>query len=96
MGRETRLFKTEERMGREAAARMLREIADRIESGRIVLRTAGNELVMEPPQQVVFEVQAEREEGSSGPSELKLEIEVSWAEGTSDDALPTKGTLELG
>src|SRR5690625_7691186 len=61
---ETKLFKTEERMERSAAARMLRELADRVESGRVVLRTAGNELVMEPPQQVVFEVQAEREDRS--------------------------------
>jgi len=93
---ETKLFKAEERMERSAAARMLRELADRVESGRVVLRTAGNELVMEPPQQVVFEVEAEREDSSSGAPELKLEIEVSWVEGDTEGELPSEGTLELG
>jgi amphi-Trp domain-containing protein len=96
MGTETRLFKTEERTERGTAARMLRELADRIDAGRVVLRSGGRELVLEPSANVVFEVQAEREERSSGETELKIEVEVSWAEGPSDHEGETTGRLELG
>src|SRR5690625_421065 len=93
---ETKLFKAEERMERSAAARMLRELADRVEWGRVVLRTAGNELVMEPPQEVVFGFEGEREESSSCAPQLQREVEVSWVEGDTGGELPSDGTLELG
>ena len=46
MGIETRLFKSEEQKTRAEVSGFLRQIAERIESGEVVLRQGAEELVL--------------------------------------------------
>jgi len=91
MGIETVLFKSEEKRTRAEASAFLRELADKLDSGRIVLRQAGEETVLEPPENLVLEVKAE-EERKGEALELSLEVELAWRSGGADSG----GGLSLG
>jgi amphi-Trp domain-containing protein len=80
MGRETTLFKSEERKSRDEVCAFLRSLADRLETGRLTLRQGDRELELDLPGRLVLEVKAEDEE-TDGRTERSLEIELTWWEG---------------
>ena len=82
MGRETVLFKTEEKMSRSQAAEMLRAIAEKIENGQVILRQGTEEVKLKIPDRVELEVKAEKEVGRRH-SRKKLELEIEWLVGAS-------------
>lgn len=82
MGRETVLFKSEEKKTRAEAAAVLRAIADKVETGQITLGADGTELPLDIPQNVTLEIKAEEEEERT--LKRSLEIEIEWAEGASE------------
>lgn len=82
MGRETILFKSEERKTVAEAAAVLRTIADKIESGSVTLTSPSGEVQLTIPANVTLEIKAEEEQGSR--LKRSLEMEIEWAEG--DDA----------
>lgn len=90
MGKETRLFKSEERMARAAAAAFLRELADKVEGGEVVLRQGAEELTLTLPESLVLEVQAEDEDKGTRGIQHSLEVELAWFDGEQG------GPLELG
>lgn len=92
MGKEVRLFKSEERKTRPEVTAFLRELADKIDAGRIVLRSGQEELTLEIPQNLVLEVQVEDEDKKEKGIEHSLEVEIAWYEGGQQ----TGGPLELG
>ena len=47
MGKETRLFKSEERMTRSNVAAFLQQLADKIGEGQVVLRPLGSRKIIE-------------------------------------------------
>ena len=49
MGREVRLFKSEERMSRPDVSAFLHQLADKLAQGSIILRQAGEEISLELP-----------------------------------------------
>jgi amphi-Trp domain-containing protein len=82
---EKTLFEKEQLMGREAVAEYLRTLADSIESGSdVTLRSGDQSVTMSPPDEVEFEVKAEREGPTDGEGELSIEVEVEWPENASD------------
>jgi len=90
MSKETVLFSSEERKDRQSAADFLRQLADRLAQGEVILRQGDQELILHVPDQVVLELKAE-EEVKRGGSKRKLEIEIEWTEG--DQAA---GAVSLG
>lgn len=75
------LFENESRQSRAAVATYLRSLADKLDAGdAVTLRAGAEELTLEVPPSVDFEVKAERETGS-GPDELSIEVELEWSEG---------------
>ena len=79
------LFSTESTESRAAIADYLRTVADRLEAGGPMTLAAGAEEVsLDPPASLTFEVKAERETGS-GPAELSVEFELEWDEGAGDE-----------
>jgi len=91
MGKETRLFKSEERMKRSEVSEFLTQLADKISAGQVVLRQGGEEITLQLPQNLVLEIQVEDEDKKSKGVQHSLEIEIKWFD---DD---TKGgPLELG
>ncbi len=91
MGRETRLFKSEERHSRSEVSQFLHQIADKIETGQVVLRQGQDELTLSIPTNLILEVQVEDEDKKGKGVQHSLEIELKWFD---DDG--ASGPLELG
>ena len=91
MGKETRLFKSEERKSRTEVSEFLAQIAEKIASGEVVLRQGGEELALQFPRNLILEIQVEDEDKKRKGIQHSLEIEIKWFD---DDA--KGGPLELG
>lgn len=88
------LFESEERQSRGQIASYLRTVADRLDAGDPITLTAGGESVtLAPSARPTFEVKAEREGPTDGPTELSVEFELEWPEDGDD---PDGGGLEIG
>jgi amphi-Trp domain-containing protein len=90
MGKEIKLFKSEERKNRSEVSEFLHQIADKIEEGRVVLRQAGEEITLELPYNLILEIQVEDEDKKNKGIQHSLEIEIKWF----DDDKPS-GPLKL-
>jgi len=85
MGREKILFKTEERRSVSEIAAFLRQLADRVEQGKVTLKNGGNEIELSMPSNMSFEIKVEEEE-KHRKTRRKLEIEIEWSLGDEDEA----------
>lgn len=92
MSGQTRvLFDSEERMDRSEVARMLRELADRVEAGEVELRQGEQAVTATIPSSVVLEVKLEEKERPGKAAKHSLEVELEWVEGDQG-----RGGLSLG
>ncbi|WMT58204.1 amphi-Trp domain-containing protein [Truepera radiovictrix] len=82
-----RRFKSEERKSRGEVSAFLRQLADKLDEGRITLRSGGEEVVLEPPQQLTLELQVEDEEKGARGVEHSLEVELAWFDGDEGGAV---------
>jgi amphi-Trp domain-containing protein len=90
--KEIVLMKSEQRLDRASVAAFLRELADKLDTGTVSLKQAGEELQLEIPEQIILEIKAEEEEKSKG-TQRSLEIELEWMLGDGD---PSKQAISLG
>jgi len=90
MGKETRLFKSEERMSRSDVSVFLRQLADKLSEGQVVLRQGQEEITLQLPGRLILEVQVEDEDKKVKGIQHSLEVEIKWF----DDE--QGGPLELG
>jgi amphi-Trp domain-containing protein len=91
MGRERRLFKSEERMTRSNVVAFLQQLVDKIGEGQIVLRQGQQEITLDLPQNLILEIQVEDEDKGSKGIQHSLEVEIKWFD---DDG--ARGELQLG
>lgn len=85
MGKETVLFKYEEKMSSTEAASLVRTVADKIESGEILLEQGKKKVNLTIPSRVEVEVKAEKEVGRKKTT-MKLELEIEWPLGGAKNA----------
>ena len=90
MGKETRLFKSEERKSRADLSAFVHQLADKISEGQVVLRQGQEEITLQLPQSLILEVQVEDEDKGTKGIQHSLEVEIKWF----DDE--QEGSLELG
>jgi amphi-Trp domain-containing protein len=90
MGKETKLFKSEERKSRSDVSAFLHQLADKISEGQVVLRQGREEIALQIPHSLILEVQVEDENKKSKGIQHSLELELKWF----DDE--EGGPLELG
>jgi amphi-Trp domain-containing protein len=90
MGKEIRLFKSEEQITRSGLSTFLHQLADKISAGEVVLRQGDEELMLQIPQNLILEVQVEDEDKAARGIQHSLEVEIKWSD---DDR---GGPLELG
>ncbi len=90
MGNETRLFRVEERKNRSEVAQFLRQMADKIDAGEVVLRQGSQEQVLNLPDNLILEIQVEDEQKGNQGIQHSLEIEIKWFD---DDQ---GGSFQLG
>jgi amphi-Trp domain-containing protein len=94
MGREIVLFKSEQGSTQSEAAAFLRTLADKVESGAVILRQGKEELTLTLPHNLVLEVKAEEETHKrTGAKKMSLEVEIEWKDG---DVTGESGPLQLG
>ena len=79
MGREIVLFKSEERKSSVEIAEALRQIADKIDGGTMILKRNSEEVTVEFPKSMVLELKVEEERGKR--LKRSFEIELEWGEG---------------
>ena len=91
MGKEIRLFKSQERKSRDEVSAFLTELANKISAGQVVLRKGKEELKLEMPYNLVLEIQVEDEDKKQKGTQHSLELEIKWFD---DDS--ASGPLELG
>ncbi len=91
MGKETRLFKSQERKNREEVSAFLAQLANKITSGQVVLRKGQEEIILQLPYNLVLEIQVEDEDKKQKGIQHSLELEIKWF----DEDAPS-GPLELG
>jgi amphi-Trp domain-containing protein len=89
MGRETILFKSEEKVSRSQAADLLRRLADKVEKGRVSLSQGKEKVDLKLPGNVEVEVKAEKEVGKRR-TKKKIEVEIEWLVGASGADAPLK------
>lgn len=76
MGRETVLFKSEEKKASSDIAKTLRQIADKIDDGTMILKQGSEEITLEFPKNMVLELKIEEEQGKR--LKKSFEIELEW------------------
>jgi len=91
MGKEVRLFKSEERKTRAQVSEFLHQLADKLNQGQVILRQGAEELSLDIPQNLILEIQVEDEDKKRKGTQHSLEVEIKWFD--QDDA---GGPLELG
>ena len=91
MGKEVRLFKSEEKMTRSNLSAFLHQLADKLEEGNILLRQGGEEVNLELPHNLILEIQVEDEDKKRKGVQHSLELEIKWF-----DTDAPSGPLELG
>ena len=77
MGRETVLFKSEEKKASSDIANTLRQIADKIDDGTMILKQGSEEITLEFPKNMVLELKIEEEQGKKRLKK-SFEIELEW------------------
>jgi amphi-Trp domain-containing protein len=87
MSKETELFKTKEPKSRSDISRFLHRLADDIGDGQIRLERGQTEIVLELPDTLLFEVEAEGKDKKEKGSEHSVEIELKWYVGGVEDGL---------
>jgi amphi-Trp domain-containing protein len=76
MGIETVLFKSEEKKSSSDIALTLRQIADKIDEGAMILKKGSEEITLEFPKNMILELKIEEEQGKR--LKKSLEIELEW------------------
>ena len=90
MGKEVVLFSSEEPYDRKDVAGFLRQLADKLDQGRVILRQGKEEVILDIPNRIVLELKAE-EEFKKKKTQRTLEVEIEWIVG--DEA---GGPVSLG
>lgn len=90
MGRETKLFKSEERKSRTEVSHFLHQLADKISEGKVILSQGGEDMVLELPQNLILELQVEDEEKGRKGIQHSLEVEIKWFDNDQGGSLELK------
>jgi len=90
MGREKRLFKSQERKSRADVSSFLHQLADKISKGNVVLSQGGEYLTLQLPENLILEVQVEDEEKGKKGIQHSLEVEIKWFDNEQGGSLELK------
>ena len=78
MGREIKVFTSEERKARPDVQDFLHKLADRVGEGQAVLSHGGQSVTVKMPNSVILQLQVEDEDKGSKGMQRSLKIEIKW------------------
>jgi len=87
MGKETRLFKSEEQKSRSDIGAFLHQLADKISEGQVVLRQGQEEITLQLPPRLILEIQVEDEDKKAKGIQHSLEVEIKWFDNEKESPL---------
>ena len=90
MGRETKLFKSQERKNRTDVGHFLHQLADKISEGKVTLSQGAQDIILELPQNLILELQVEDEDKGKKGIQHSLEVEIKWFDNEQDGSLELK------
>ena len=80
MAKKNVLVKSDQRKNLADSAAFLRDLADKVESGKVTLVQGGQDVVVDLPDTVSFELEYYEQPKKHGVKK-QLEIELQWTEG---------------
>jgi len=80
MAKKNILLKTKERRSIQDVAAFLRQLADRLEQGEIVLQRGDEEISIEVPARITFKLKA-KEKVKKRTTKQQLKMTLKWREG---------------
>ena len=80
MAKKNILVKSDQRKNLADAGAFLRDLADKVESGKVTLSQGGQDVVVDLPEIVSFELEYYEQPKKHGLKK-QLEIEMQWTEG---------------
>jgi len=80
MAKKNVLVKSDQRKKLADVAEFLRNLADKIESGQVTLAQSGQDVIVDLPESVDFELEYYEQPKKHGLKK-QLEIELQWIEG---------------
>jgi len=80
MAKKNVLVKSDQRKNLADSAAFLRDLADKVESGKVTLVQGGKDIVVDLPESVSFELEYYEQPKKNGLKK-QLEIELQWTEG---------------
>ena len=80
MAKKTKVFKSKDRKSRTEVSAFLHQLADRISSGRLMLRQGKEEVTLELPNSMILEIDVEDQVKKVKGLEHTIEIEITWFE----------------
>jgi len=89
MAKKTILFRAEELKSRQSTAAFLRELANNLEAGEVILRRGDEEVTFTLPETLGLEI-ALTEKAKEHKTERELELEIEWT----DEQM--EGTVTVG
>lgn len=89
--RKRTLLKTKERRSRESVATLLRELAESLESGDVVLQRGEEEVSMPVANQVRLKIKAKEKEKKGGTTKRTLKLSLKWTDADMPDMHVTIG-----
>lgn len=87
---KTKLFKSKEQRNVQDVAAFLRNLADRMEAGEIVLQRGTQEVPLEVPEVMDLKVSA-KEKGKKRGTRVTLKVTCTWWEGDTEQPTLTLG-----
>ena len=90
MAKKNVIVKSDLRKKLPDVASFLRELADKVETGQVTLVQGGQDVIVEMPETVSFELEY-YEQPKKGGLKKQLEIELQWVEGEKKRQLVTLG-----
>jgi len=80
MAKKNVLVKSDQRKNLADAASFLRDLADKVESGKVTLVQGGQDVIVDLPESISFELEYYEQPKKHGLKK-QLEIELEWTEG---------------
>ncbi|KUJ96495.1 MAG: hypothetical protein XD41_0476 [Desulfonauticus sp. 38_4375] len=74
---KNKIFKFEQKVNKRELASFLRDFADNLEKGNLLLKSEEEEVILELPEMVKLEIEVSQKEKEKGIRKT-LELEVKW------------------
>lgn len=87
MAKNAKLFKGKERTSRAEVSSFLAQLSEKIASGQVILRQAGDDLVLDLPASLSMKVKATRKNKPVKGTRQKLTLQLTWREGDQEEPL---------